>query len=377
MEQKILLNNKEYYLRTLSEKNENIQQFYSLFDNDLILHFTKSISALKVLYKLKIFTFKNFEEKYNYYFNGEKFLKVIKFCKFRYASNEHSRWFGASFRGKKRPEHSKHMKTKMKGIDRGDKFREIKKQQNKSINFKISFLKNKGYDLVNLNNTKILEIYSKYISDRNKNFEYRKRTLLKFLSNEKYKYHILFDKIKIIFEQEGITENNISFLSKIKNSIISTVAMSENPEMASSKYFKRGYIDVVQCLNKKTIYYKSSLELNFLNYLENNKLKYSYEPYEIIKNEIGIYKPDFLINHNGEEYLIELKGFVRGKEGQSNEQLKIKSALFFLKNKQTKYIYFRPKGRKVDYCFEELKKWQVTEENYKIFIKYILKWELE
>jgi hypothetical protein len=317
-------------------------KFLSLFDAELVEYIFKTTKekyekyrALKFLYLRDIFTFDKFKKKYSY----ENLFRIWKHSSFGWDESLSNYMRGNGFRGKKRPKHSEIMKIKMKGIDRGDSFREKKKIQNSSINFKIKFLINKGYNLDDKNEEEIKKIYTKFISDLRKSDKYKIKKVYNFLKTTKYLDYEMFINFKKKYVNTEINDDNITTIYHEMMSIISHISMEKNENMGKTKFFKRGFKKVNFCKNKTIIKYRSSWELKSIEFLEENQISYEYEPFYIEKEDGTFYLPDFLIDYNGDKILLEIKGFIRGDKGNLNEELKIKSAKKFCDEKSFKFIY--------------------------------------
>lgn len=347
-------------------KKEILKYFEDLLINHLVkTSKTHIVFPLKKLAKENVFTFQEFKNKYS---DGE-ILKIF-YGRFGYPTELISYAKGNAFRNKKRPEHGVKVSKKLTGIDRGNKWRELKKLQNKSIDFKITFLKNKNIEVKSLSEAEIIQIYNNYISSVRSSIEYKKQKLKKFLSSDKYNQYT--QKQKIMSDNfDELSEEEILNRHKIMMSIISHESMKHNKNMGSTKFFKRGILKVKYCKNRSKIHFKSSLERDFIIMLESINQTYEYESLLIDKINGGIYIPDFVLEIDNEKYIIELKGFVRGDEGKKSEKEKIKSAVKFILNKAYKYIYFRT--GKLNITLDKILT-NHSVENADDFIKTRLKW---
>jgi hypothetical protein len=315
--------------------------FIHLFDPKLVDYIKNTIyngnyvTCLKKLYSDNIFTKEEFVKKYSV--DGK--LKIWKSNRFGWP-DEHVKYFkGNYFRNKKRPEHSELMKIKMLGIDRGDVFREIKRKQNSGINFKRKFLINRGFNIDDLTDEKIIERYSQYLKDRNNSFEYKKNKICNFINkNKKYLNESIYVDFVTKNKDVVITETNVDNLYKEVFSIISTITIKNSETMGNTKYFKRGIIVANYCLNKDIIRYRSSWELKTIQFLEENLINYEYEPFYIKKDDGTLYLPDFLLYLNN-KVLLEIKGYIRGKKGKEKEKMKIDAGEKYCKENNLKWVY--------------------------------------
>jgi hypothetical protein len=291
--------------------------------------------ALKKLYNESIFNYGDFLKKYSY--NGH--VKIWKKTRFGWEEKLVGYMRGTAFRDKKRPDHAKHMKIKIKGIDRGDNFRKIKSEQNKHINFKKMFLINKNISIDGLSDEEVYKLYSNYQSIYRKSCEYKINKINNFLKNKKYINNPLYkDFYEKYYNTEITCDNHTNPFVKMM-SIISHTSMLNNSNMGKTKFFKNGFITVKNCLNKKIIRYRSSWEEDTIKYLETTDVKYEYEPFYIELPNGKTYLPDFLIYMNHEKILLEIKGFIRGKIGKDGENIKIETTKTYCKNLGIRYVY--------------------------------------
>jgi hypothetical protein len=322
----------------------NNECFINLFEIELINYITKitngndeKYKALKNLYLDNILTFNDFKNKHSKNDN----LKIWKGSRFGWPDNLTNFMKGSSFRNKLRPEHSENMKIKMKGINRGDNFRETKRKQNSSIDFKIKVLRNKKIDVLYKTDSEIKELYKLINSNNRKSKDFKIKKLKKFLKSDKYldesTYLNFRDKLKNVV----ITDENVEKIYPEMMSIISSISIVRNENMGKTKFFKTGFIKVKNCLNKTIVRYRSSWELKTIEFLELNGIKYSYESFYIQKEDGTLYLPDFLIEYEGHKILLEIKGFIRGEKGKINEEMKIKAAKKYCSENNIKYIYLQ------------------------------------
>lgn len=320
------------------------QSFINSFEIDLINYIdeitkdtTEKYKALKSLYLDKILTFKDFKNKHS----KNDILKIWKNTRFGWSDELTNFMKGSSFRNKSRPEHSNLMKIKMKGIDRGDSFRKIKKEQNSSIEFKIKVLKNKNIDITSKSENEIKDLYKTITSSVRKTNDFKIKKIKKFLKSNKYLEELTFLSFKNKFEYVDICNDNVEKIYTEMMSIISSISIVRNENMGSTKFFKTGFIKVKNCLNKTILRYRSSWELKTIEFLEINEIKYSYESFYIQKEDGTFYLPDFLIEYENKKILLEIKGFIRGQKGKINEEMKIKAAKKYCKENNIKYVYLQ------------------------------------
>jgi hypothetical protein len=322
----------------------NNEFFINLFEVELINYITKitnddneKYKALKKLYFDDILTFNDFKNRHSKNDN----LKIWKGTRFGWSDNLTNFMKGSSFRDKLRPEHSEMMKIKMKGINRGDNFRETKRNQNSSIEFKVKVLTNKKIDVLSKTEDEIKKLYKLINSNTRKSKDFKIKKLKNFLKSDKYLDEPIYLNFKDRFKNLKITDENVENIYPEMMSIISSISMVRNENMGKTKFFKTGFIKVKNCLNKTIIRYRSSWELKTIEFLELNGVKYSYELFHIQKEDGTLYLPDFLIEYEGRRILLEIKGFIRGKKGKINEEMKIKAAEKYCRENNIKYVYLQ------------------------------------
>ena len=320
------------------------ESFINLFEIELISYITKTTKdinekykALKKLYFDKILTFNDFKNVHS----GNNNLKIWKGTRFGWSNDLTNYMKGSTFRGKLRPKHSEMMKIKMKGINRGDSFREIKRNQNSSIEHKIKVLTNKKIDVFSKTEDEIKELYRLSNSNARKTNEFKIKKIKKFLNSDKYLDEPLFLNFKSNYENVNISDENVKIIYPEMMSIISSISMVRNENMGKTKFFKTGFIKVKNCLNKTIIRYRSSWELKTIEFLEFNNIKYSYELFYITKEDGTLYLPDFLIEIDGQKILLEIKGFIRGVKGKLNEDMKIRAAKKYCEEYNIRYVYLQ------------------------------------
>jgi hypothetical protein len=336
----------------------NNKEFIDLFDDRLykyILASSENISeghtALKRLYFMGITNFDEYE--CEFYENG--YYKFYNKGRFVWPLEYRGYKKGSSFRGKKRDDHSKFMKVKMKGIDRGDSFREKKKNQNQSIEFKIKFLKNKDV-IINYQDYELVkQSYCKYISDIRKSVDHKINKINNFILKKKYSGVDIYDNYIMDYENVVLTKENYHKPFTEMMSMISIINININENMGTTKFFKKGNINVKFCLGKNVITYRSGWELNTINFLEENKIPYEYEPFYIKKIDNTYYLPDFLLYLNGNKILLEIKGFINGEEGYKNEELKIDAGIKYCNENGYKYSYLNSKLTNLKQINENIK----------------------
>ena len=296
--------------------------------------------AMKKLWALDILTKDDFVRR----LEKHGHLPIWKGSRFGWMDEVTSFMRGTAFRGKKRPEHSKVMKVKMKIASNKRSDAHKKNLSN--------FLKGEYYRkrvlTLNLASEKearefsierLKALISSHNSKKIKSKDFRMARVGKFMLDKKYEGEELFKTF--LNEFKTITLKNVEEAYSTMMSIISIVAMRSNPNMGTTKFFKKGTIKVAHCTNKTIISYRSSWELRTILFFEHAGIRYQYEPFYIPKGKGKAYLPDFVLSLQGwdKPVILEIKGFIRGKEGKKGEELKISSAITFAKENGYHYSY--------------------------------------
>ncbi len=250
-------------------------------------------------------------------------------------------------KGKKRPGHSEWMFNAFKE-GKYEKFRNIFNSEINTVTFKKKRLENNGYRVNDLCEEEIMVLHSKLKSDVLKSLKSKRKSLQRFIKNNKY------NKLKIFKESilNELTEEQIQILDeekidtfiKLRNSIISVLAISENPTMGCSSFFKRQTISGLKynMRNLTMIVVKSSYESNYINFFEKNEIFWDYEILNIPK-EGGFYTPDFVFEYNNSKYILETKGVFYRTTLEEYCNTKLKNVLSYCKENNFKFLFsFNP-----------------------------------
>lgn len=350
----IILNKKQLQLQWLSV-NKIIklfkEEFINYFDLDLLKDIKKvSQEEIDLIYHLKYLYTHNIltkNEWNNKYIDGECIsMWSKKFKIYRYPKEFVNIRKGASYRGKKRPEHSAIMKIKMKECanNRSDEHKKNLKTFLQTTYYKKRCI---TLNLVTIDESEKLsfeelkEKYNVYHKKYMVSDEHRIKKINKFKTKIYYKEFPGYETF--CKKYENISTENLQDAFRDMLSIISTKAMELKPNMGNTKYFKRGIIEVNECINKSIIKYRSSYELKTIEFLETNKIKYEWEPFYIEKINGGLYLPDIVIRkneiNNKKDIIIEIKGFIRGEDGKKIEEIKKESAIKYSKENNYSYSY--------------------------------------
>jgi len=248
------------------------------------------------------------------YCGGERALeKVIKngfatFCS-QYCSTQDNR-------GKKRPEHSKLMKSYFKSgkLNKKNSFLKCLNKELNTLNFKKKVIENRGYSTIGLSDEEIISLHGKVNGEIQRSTKSIKAKIKRFLLNKKYIYLDIYkNSILCGMNEEDIDKiENLDYLrdiNRITNSIKSIIAMKNNPLMGSSKIFKRVVKENLKfnIRGLDLLVTRSSYESNYIDYFEKEKIYWDYENI-YIPCKSGNYVPDFIINIGDDNYIIEAKG---------------------------------------------------------------------
>ena len=220
----------------------------------------------------------------------------------------HKRAQGNSFRGRKRPEHSKIMKIKTRQLIKEGKLWGKDHRLNHAVHLK------------NLNSTIGKGTPGrKALVEKRESLEAVRERLLKISVRGPYFYglsytnHAFFDQSslsKLSFDKvPTLTNKELRFYKTEMNSLKSIVAMERNPNMGATAFYKRLTINNLKS-NKsaKQVTVRSSLEYDFVRWLEKNKIPWLYE---WVKLPLGLgrsYLPDFKVWFGEDVWVVETKG---------------------------------------------------------------------
>jgi hypothetical protein len=297
---------------------KNIEKIEDLIDSSII-HICKKVYkdkyfyVLKYIIKNKILTLDDFLKVCKSEVDDNKY-KIFDNITFRHDVKDANYNRGHSFRGKRRPDHSKKLKGRPNLKNKKDNWTDKRKSYDKEFNttdWKRLVLSNKGYFLDGVSNENVDKIYSQFRRKIVNSDEYKLSKIQNFWNKEAYKKYYDKDILK------NLTDSNLDEAYKIINSIIGTYHSIMGSNSMGNPIFKRtefNNADFKKCLNTEPFITRSSLESEFIEKIikpnENILESWSYENVTIC---IGskLYTPDFIINIDNEEYLIELKGYIR------------------------------------------------------------------
>ena len=218
--------------------------------------------------------------------------------------------------GKLRPEHSAKMKELAKADSGAFVQNLIKKGEtlNKTVNtidFIRTKLRNKGYVTDGLTDEELRTTNGEYEKTKNLSRKTLQRSIESYL--KRYKWELL---------PEAIGGRELGTLNDEEFAHIVAVWRSEYHEKFCSencgaKFFKRINMGDFKynTQEKDAIKVKSSYESNYITFFESNGIPWSYEPVKLKSMDgKGYYKPDFIFEHGGRRYMMEVKGFLTDKK---------------------------------------------------------------
>lgn len=229
-------------------------------------------------------------------------------------NKEHLEYFKCPFYGKKRPEHSKVIQDKLKGV----KKTEIHKKNLKihhGDNYKRKWLFNRGFiskdELLNKSTNEIVHLYGQSRSIFIKSETVVRNKINKFIKSKKY----IHDPRYIEFCNKYENTEIIDWVGAKSEmwSIISVNAMNNpNNKMGLMPRFKSEWVENLNYnISKLTrIFAKSSYEKQTIQFFETNKIEWDYENLFFHKPN-GVIIPDFQIYIDNIQYIIEIKGYLR------------------------------------------------------------------
>lgn len=238
---------------------------------------------------------------------------------------------GSFFRGKKRPEHSKLMKVKVKSlIDSGQLWTEEHRRNNKRHLSKLN---------ASIDRT---EHSRKLKSD-----EHKRKVLIRCLKKNSFLPSLWKKSVLSRLTEERISSASSSELAtwhRFYNSMKTITAMRNNPDMGASDgtAFKRIRVTGLNRYYKdrrSSVTLRSSTEYLFVQWLESqDSIRWRYE-WTSVETDFGYTKPDFKIYPPvGAPWVIEIKGtFFPWMDKKARGLDKILSVVAFCRLKGYKY----------------------------------------
>lgn len=272
----------------------------------------------------------------------------------------------AHMTGKKRPEHSAHMKVKTRlMIADGTMWGAAHRANNKLHLAKLN---------ENLDRSQIVKTRSSTDGKRHKlNLMLSPNSKAKFKTHQSYLDSSLAKLTPAKIAKASAAQ--IDRWVRQWNSIKSTAAMERNPGMGATQFYKRILVkNLKHHCKRKSITTRSSLEYDFVKWLERVGYTWTYEWTKIQLGNGSVYIPDFKIKIGVDIWVVETKGFYRVRTNQPVTFKKEKVAAAWCLAKGYHYAVLSARqigklGEKVDPgCWIDL-----TEKTDKQIVKYLHK----
>lgn len=328
---------------SLKKVKNNLPEFEEYFDELLLAEVRSSRFPIEPLLKFLYFEKVTTLDAYQQYikspyseevktWNGSRFVMSDSDCK---TAKGH-------LKGKTRPDHGDKIRDKLKAYS-------CNRSDEHTANLK-DFLQNryKKKRMLNLglvrdsdSNETVDVAFSNYMSTYNKSDEHKMNKIRSFLLNTKYQDLKIFKSYKQSYSADTTIEVPKAY--KTMMSIISTVAYQDDKnDMGSARFFNKGKLDGLrfQLNGSSSMKYKSSYEKLSVEFFENSGYGWSYEPI-FIECEETIYTPDFLLNLENGQYLLEVKGYIRDDEHVTKIKKKLTGALKYCEEHNIRLVYLR------------------------------------
>lgn len=252
--------------------------------------------------------------------------------------------------GRKRPEHSVLMKRMAAGEGSPAFLATLMKQGelfNREVNtiaFKRQVLTNKGFDVVDKSDEEIEELHSIFLGNLVRSREVREKTIMTKIQQWDDEFKTLGESlvdIKDITLEKLKTLTDEEFNEKyLKLHGIQTVINNINVQETRSEFFIRVLFEDLKynSQGKTTVRTRSRLEAEYIKVFEQNGVPWSYEELRLITiNKTGVYIPDFIIQYEGQTYIVEVKGNFYGVDKETYFAEKLMAAAEYAKGKGWKF----------------------------------------
>lgn len=241
--------------------------------------------------------------------------------------------------GKPRPDHSLIMKRLAKNTDKLVGLFKSGKLHNAEINsdlFKRKILENKGIQIFDLNKQ-----YSEYqalkaINNKPKSYETKLKMVPDNLKNVLYQKYGNIPLTKEYFLSLDIPDRDKLFFDI--HGVLTKFYDSKIRKVRGTKFKRKLVKNLLYNTKVTAIICKSELEHKWIKYFEKNKIYWEYEPFTILGKLRGTYTPDFLINHNNELIVLEVKGTLYGYPKDYIEN-KIEACKEYCETKNLKFLF--------------------------------------
>ena len=264
--------------------------------------------------------------------------------------------------GKKRPEHSAHMKELAKNGSDEFKATLMRKGElfNKNVN-SIDFLRKKlnshGYIIDGLTDQEIKELNSEYESKKTKSRKTRTKTLVTrygtWTEPVRKMVQLMTEGTDLILYLNSLSDVEFDFaFSKLHG--LNTISYSSTIKESGKSFFKRIRKESLK-FNTQNLPYvvtKSGLESQYIDFFEQNGYPWSYE-YVIVptKDGSGHHVPDFIVDIEGVRYMIETKGNFYGEDVDRYIENKVFAAIDYCLENDIVYVLTMCSNPKPDMNF--------------------------
>ncbi len=328
--------NKKYVMK-------NIDFIILEFDSKIIKHIKENnyndfLDIIKYLYNRNIKDYSSFEKHIRSKANENK-IKIWKNNRFSHDNIDTIYLKGSAFRGKKRKEHSEYMKIKMIDVanNRSEKHKENLIYFHQKMYQKRRLFKNNIINENELNTLSDIEIKKKYnffLGNLMKGDKYKKNYVMNLLNSKKYLDNEIWINWKFQTDLSNIDKNIDNFYLSAMSCVSTISSMDENNNMGSTNFFKRDELKGLkyQKNKKDSIKVKSSYESKSILFFEENKIQWEYEFVRISYDNGKFYTPDFRVILNDEEYIIEIKGYIRNQKHKNKIEKQINNLNKIYKN---------------------------------------------
>ena len=164
--------------------------------------------------------------------------------------------------------------------------------------------------------------------------KYKKNYVMNLLNSKKYLDNEIWINWKFQTDLSNIDKNIDNFYLSAMSCVSTISSMDENNNMGSTNFFKRDELKGLkyQKNKKDSIKVKSSYESKSILFFEENKIQWEYEFVRISYDNGKFYTPDFRVILNDEEYIIEIKGYIRNQKHKNKIEKQINNLNKIYKN---------------------------------------------
>lgn len=258
--------------------------------------------------------------------------------------------------GRKRPEHSTFIK-KLIADGTNEKFMSTIMKKGERFNKEVNTpeFKRKVLERMGIVVTDVEVQFSKMMSNRNKDVNQRRKQIINRYTKWESEYRDLIELVCGVVPTldwvYSLSESDIHmYWGRIHG--INTIRNSMRSQNSGrTNWFKTDTICGLQYNTQglTAIRTRSGLETDFIQFFEKYKIKWSYEELRILTLDgSGFYVPDFIIDVNGQKYIIEAKGSFYRQDKEVYIKNKIGAGVKFASERGWKFclVYQSPKNFK-------------------------------